>query len=431
MSKRRPRRNHHLPMSARSFFEQRFAADHLTLDRTELLGLIHGGEDSYVELKVRFNNVEKIAAEVVALANSGGGFIVFGVTDQRRIEGVDDPEHIEQELVQLCQQMIVPPLHPYINKISFDNGKRVIALEAKGPHRPYFTQDHRCYIRTGSVKREATQAEISEMYNPQVSQGYELIPVMAASLDDIDEALFWSYVREVRGGDLGELEANGYPIDVVMTRYLRLAVARPLETVPTLAGLLLFGKNRRVAELWPRSRVIATRFAGAHVEDAIIEQRELEGNLATLYESALAFLARYTDLLEVERPARPWSAIPSPVPPRASYYRPAILEALANALIHRDYTLRDVNTRLLIFDDRIELINPARSNGTPIEAYCYGVAHPPYPRMKAVFKSRYYGLPMSSGGLPMILHASQRFSGLRPELRLINDEFKLKIYGQR
>ncbi|MCS6804946.1 MAG: putative DNA binding domain-containing protein [Acidobacteriota bacterium] len=431
MSKRRPRRNHHLPMSARSFFEQRFAADHLTLDRTELLGLIHGGEDSYVELKVRFNNVEKIAAEVVALANSGGGFIVFGVTDQRRIEGVDDPEHIEQELVQLCQQMIVPPLHPYINKISFDNGKRVVALEAKGPHRPYFTQDHRCYIRIGSVKREATQAEISEMYNPQISQGYELIPVMAASLDDIDEALFWSYVREVRGGDLGELEAHGYPIDVVMTRYLRLAVARPLETVPTLAGLLLFGKNKRVAELWPRSRVIATRFAGTQVEDPIVEQVELQGNLATLYEATLAFLARYTDLLEVERPTRLWSQIPSPVPPRASYYRPAILEAVSNTLIHRDYTLRDVNTRLLIFDDRIELINPARSNGTPIEAYCYGVAHPPYPRMKAVFTSRYYGLPMSSGGLPMILHTSQRFSGLRPELRLINDEFKLKIYGQR
>jgi len=431
MAKKRFRRHHHNSISPRSFFERQYTEDHLTLDRTELLSLIHGGEDSYVELKVRLNNVEKVAAEVVALANAGGGFIIFGVTDQRRIEGVDDPERVEEELVDLCQHLVIPSLYPYINKISFDNGKRVIALEVKGAHRPYFTRDHRCYIRTGSVKREATQDEMADMYDPQSSMGFELIPVMGATMDDVDEGLFWSYIREVRGGTLGELEAHGYPIDEVMIRYLRLAVPGPQENVPTLAGLLLFGKNDRVAELLPRSRVITTRFAGTQVQDAIVEQTELTGNLATVYEQAVQFIRRYTDLLDTERPTRSWSDVPSPVAPRASYYRPAVLEALSNALLHRDYTLRDVTTRLLIFDDRLEMINPLRINGLAVEALCYGVVEAPYPRMKAIFKSPYYGLETATGGIPMLLHASQTFSGLRPEMRLINDEFRLRIYGLR
>ena len=67
--------------------------------RTELLRLIRGGEDTFLELKVKLSNTEKIAQEIVALANTGGGVIVFGVNDQLRIEGVDDPESVQEELV--------------------------------------------------------------------------------------------------------------------------------------------------------------------------------------------------------------------------------------------------------------------------------------------------------------------------------------------
>jgi hypothetical protein len=36
-----------------------------------------------------------------------------------------------------------------------------------------------------------------------------------------------------------------------------------------------------------------------------------------------------------------------------------------------------------------------------------------------------------TGGVPMLLYLVQRFSGIRPEIRLVNDEFRLKIYGLR
>ena len=41
--------------------------------RTELLRLIRGGEDTYLELKVKLSNSERIAQGIVALANTDGG----------------------------------------------------------------------------------------------------------------------------------------------------------------------------------------------------------------------------------------------------------------------------------------------------------------------------------------------------------------------
>src|SRR6476646_1026104 len=131
--------------------------------RTELLRLIRGGEDTFLELKVKLSNSEKIAQEIVALANTGGGVIVFGVNDQLRIEGVDDPESVQEELVRICREDVEPALVPFIDRIAFDNGRRVVALDVEGKRRPYRTRDGRFYLRIGSEKRETTREELSAL----------------------------------------------------------------------------------------------------------------------------------------------------------------------------------------------------------------------------------------------------------------------------
>jgi ATP-dependent DNA helicase RecG len=426
-------RSHHSHQnlgSTRSYFAQQYFNEHVLLERSELLNLIHGGEDSYLEFKVRLNNLDKVAAEVVALANSGGGFIIFGVNDNRRVEGVDDPERVEEQLIELCREYVIPAIRPQINKVAFDNGKRVVALEVEGPHRPYQTADHRCYVRVGSIKREATPDEVAEMYDPKQSHGFELLPVTASTLDDIDEGLFWGYVKELRGGDLREFEEHGYPIDEVMIHYLQLAVEFDHDNAPTLAGLLLFGKTEAVERHLPRSGIVATRFAGTEVEDAVVERAELTGNLASVFERSLQFVRSYADLLD-EKPPRRRLGLDSPIAPRANYHQATVVEAITNALLHRDYSLREQVTRLLIFDDRIEVINPMRTSGVAVEPITFGVVNAPHPRMKAVFKGHYYGLGTVGGGVPMMLHRAQMFSGLKPEIKLVNDEFRLKLYGLR
>jgi ATP-dependent DNA helicase RecG len=97
--------------------------------RSELLRLIRGGEDTFLELKVKLSNPERITQGIVALANTAGGTIIFGVSDQLRVEGVVNSEFVQEELVRICREEIVPPLVPLIDVIAFDNGRRLVVLD--------------------------------------------------------------------------------------------------------------------------------------------------------------------------------------------------------------------------------------------------------------------------------------------------------------
>src|SRR6266566_901058 len=146
----------HEPVTERSFQEYLYSTAAPQTSRTELMRLVRGGEDTFLELKVKLSNPEKIAQEIVATATTGGGVMVFGVNDQLRIEGVDDPESVQEELVRICREDIEPPLFPFVDRIAFDNGRRIVALDIEGKRRPYRTHDGRFYLRVGDEKREAT-----------------------------------------------------------------------------------------------------------------------------------------------------------------------------------------------------------------------------------------------------------------------------------
>lgn len=401
--------------------------------RVELLRLIRGGEDTFLELKVKLSNSEKVAQEIVALANTGGGVIIFGVNDQLRVEGVDDAESVQEELVRICREEIYPPIIPFIDRIAFDNGRRIVALDLDGKRRPYRTRDGRFYVRIGAEKREASREELSALLDETRPVRYENVGVIGATIDDIDEAHLWSFLREFSGDGFDEASQPDYPTADVLQRDLLLAVSDQNATVPTTAGLLLFGHDESVRNLLPRSDIVATRFAGDTTQSAVIERVKLSGNLATLYESTLQFISRYCDLWD-KRPKR----IPtgeteeSPVVPRANYHRGAVSEAVANMIVHRDLALREQPTRLHVFDHTLELINPRRTSGfspVALKAIRYGIPERVNPQISAVFSSAAYGLKLPVGGLPMLLRQSRLFSGKRAETYAFNDEFRLRMYG--
>ncbi len=434
MARRKFRSNQrHEPTTERSFQEYILSTPAAQTSRVELLRLIRGGEDTFLELKVKLSNPEKIAQEIVALANTGGGVIVFGVNDQLRVEGVDDAESVQQELVRICREEIDPPIVPFIDRIAFDNGRRIVALDLDGKRRPYRTRDGRFYLRIGAEKREASREELSALLDETRPVRYENVGVLGATIEDIDEAHLWSFLREFSSDGFDEAAQPGYPTANVLERDLLMAVSDQNATGPTTAGLLLFGRDESVRELLPRSSILATRYAGDTTQSAVVERVKLSGNLATLYESTLQFISRYCDLWD-RRPKN----IPateneeSPVAARANYHRGAISEAVANMIVHRDLALREPPTRLHIFDRTLDLINPRRTSGfSPVamKAIRYGIPERVNPQIIAVFSSPAYGLKLPAGGLPMLLRESRLFSGKRAETYAFHDEFRLRIYG--
>jgi ATP-dependent DNA helicase RecG len=432
MARRRFRSNQrHEPTTERSFQEYILSTPAPQTSRTELLRLIRGGEDTYLELKVKLSNTEKIAQEIVALANTGGGVIVFGVNDQLRVEGVDDPERVQEDLVRICREEVQPPLIPFIDRIALDNGRRIVALDIESKRRPHRTRDGRFYLRIGAEKREASREEISTLLEESRPLRYEDVPALGATMDDIDEAHLWSYLREFEGGAFEEASVVGYPTADVLERDLLLATNDGNDIVPTVAGFVLFGRDERVAELQPRASVTATRFSGNSLQSPVVERVKLSGNLLSIYEGLTRFVRRYCDLSEV-RPKSSAALDESPVPARSSYHRGVVAEAITNMLAHRDLALRDLPSRLHVFDHSLEFVNSRRSVGfSPVaqKAIRYGMPERLNPRLAAVLTNPAYGLKLTLQGLPALLREAKRFSGRKAEIVSFNDEFRLKIYG--
>ena len=423
------------PQTERSLQEYVFNVPQPQTSRQELLRLIRGGEDTYLELKVRLSNVEKIAQEICALANTAGGTMVFGVDDQLRIVGVDNPDLVRDEVARICREEISPPLLPLVEVVSFDTGRSVVALDIEPKKRPYRTRDGRFYLRIGAEKREATREELSSWLDEIRPLGFENLPVFGASENDIDDMLLWTFARHFAGDafDENQIRAN-YQTGEFLKRDLLLATGNRDEFTPTVAAVLLFGKNERVLKFVPRSRVILTRFAGEIVSSQIIETLEISGNLLTIYERAIRFVERYADL---------WSEKPknfsangnpnSPVKARSKYYRNSVCEAVANALAHRDLAIREISTRVNVFDSSIEMANPRRTSGfvpPAKQAIRYGIPQRLNPQTTAIFTNEAYGANLPHGGLPMILRESRLFSGKKTEIYTTNDEFRIRIFSR-
>lgn len=397
--------------------------------RSELLRLIRGGEDTYLELKVKLSNSEKITQGIVALANTDGGTIIFGVNDQLRIEGVSNPEWVQQELTRICREEIVPPLVPMIDVIAFDSGKRIVALDVDGRKRPYRTRDGRFYLRFGAEKREISRDELSTWLAEVRPLAFENIPLQTVTESDFDDALLWSFANafEDSGTNL-----NLYNTGDFLRKDLLLAVGNTDEFFPTVAAVLLFGHNERVAELLPRSNLTVARYSGEGTTAQLIEAVEIKGNMLTQFEAIFDFLRRYIDFAK-ELPKRRLTLVGDAIAaPRGRYHQYSVTEAVINALIHRDLALREIRTRINIYDNSIEFINPRRTNGfnpPASRAIRYGITQRLNPQIAAIFTRREYGVNAPHGGLPMVLRQSNRFSGRKPEIYIANDEFKLKIWA--
>jgi len=362
----------------------------------------------------------------VALANAGGGAIIFGVNDQRRIEGLDDPEQVEEQLIDICRNKIKPPVFPRIDKVSYDNGTRIVVLQVDDRRAPHRTPDNHYFLRIGSTKREADGAEIAAMFARSRVASFEDLPLVTAGVEDFDEALVWSYVRDLEGETFRE-PAN-FPTAAEL-RDLRLATDHGAAVAPTLAGFLLFGRSAVVEQILPQSQIALIRFSGTTTESPVVERVEIRGNLTRLFDTASSFLKRYVDLWD-SRPPRAYSnnGGTEPVRARSNYPRSAVSEAFTNLIVHRDYSIADSTSRVMIFDDRVEFINPSRTAGTR-KSVEYGATLPPNPRVHHVFTSAAYGIERVQRGIPALRREHRAFTRREPRISLLGDEFRLELYG--
>lgn len=142
------------------------------MKRKELLDIIESGEGLRVEFKQRFSTNEKIAKEMIALANTRGGYIIFGIDDDKSIYGVES-EKSEAELVKdTAAAYCEPPVEYAIDFFEIE-GKEIVIVEIfESKNKPHRLQD---YLNSLDLNKALVYIRVNDK---SISASKEMIKIL-------------------------------------------------------------------------------------------------------------------------------------------------------------------------------------------------------------------------------------------------------------
>jgi ATP-dependent DNA helicase RecG len=369
------------------------------MEPAELLARIAGGENLTTEFKAAPIHPDDLAASIVAFANTDGGSLLFGVGDRGDIVGLADVDGLAKQVDNVARTNCLPPA-TILQERAQVSGKTVLVVQVpRGEERPYCTNRGVHYVRAFSGRRQAAREELLRLFQASQSLLADEQVVSGASLADLDHSYFERFLLQAFGKRLEDFHVTGEKL----LQNLRLA----RDDRPTLAGLLLFG--REVERFLPFAQINAAQFAGTELADAPADRKDITGKLADQLEGALRFLRAHLIVrhqIEGIQPER------HPELPEE-----ALREAIVNALVHRDYTVRGP-IRLLLFEDRLEVHSPGcPPNTLDVEAMKLGTHIPRNPILLSHFAKMGYVTSLGSG-IPRILKLVRQATGKEAEIAI-------------
>ena len=181
--------------------------------------------------------------------------------------------------------------------------------------------------------------------------------IPTTSIDDLDESVFKNFFEK-------EFEQSIEDLGLDYTQILtNLNILRNNNL--TLGGLLFFGKYPQ--RIKPAFCIKAVSFFGNEISGTEYrDSQDLIGTIPELFEKGMAF---FISNLKHTQQGQNFNSLGI-----MEISKIALEELLQNALIHRDY-FKNAAVRLLIFDNRIEIISPGRlPNSLTVENIKYGNA---------------------------------------------------------
>jgi len=382
----------------------------MIMDLYELQDRIAKWEDIHTEFKEWPINNVSCAQSLVAFANTDGGQFIIGVSEDRQIVGVDDPDRVMQWVDNIAYNNCEPPLTIIQETVVGDDGSVVVVVNVpKGDQRPYRTSQGDYYIRTTSGKRLASRQELLRLFQASEALFYDETLVLRSSLLDINTNRFEQFLQRVYQRTLAD-----FPIGY--EQLLRnLGLVRELDGLlyPTVVCILFFGREPQ--RFLPHSRVTVARIPGIALSNVPSDTKQIEGDLLDMFEDTVRFIQIH---LQTRHQISGFAPERYPELPEE-----AIREVLVNALAHRDYTVTSP-VRVFILDDRMEVRTPGGlPNTVTIEEMKMGTAHLQRNPGIYAFLLR-WGLVTGVGtGVMRAIESVRSATGLEPDLRLEGNEF--------
>ena len=409
-----------------------------SMNKTDLLGLIVSQQNSRVEFKRDDCHPDDLTKEMSALLNLAGGVILLGVEDDGQITGLTKSQREAKEWVMnIARNNLQPTAIPVWTSITMNDGSVVgiAELPADSPGKPHKAKRGKAwvtYTREGSKSREATQEEEGRLYQAAKLVRYEMKAVLDTGLDSFDLGRIENYLHDVLKRSVpSRTEAENWR-NLLLNSNL-LVAARDGENV-SVAGLLLFGKNPN--SRLPRAGVTATAYPGAEKDYNTIDEERIRGPLAPIVSARgvmveQGVIDRTVDFVKRNMGSVSWLD-GARRRRRKAFPVDAVREAIANAVVHRDYAYEGTDIEVSLYVDRLEVISPGRlPNGVTVEKIREGVVRVARNELlKEILRSYRHIEHQRMGVRKRIIEPMWLHNGTEPDLEEQDDRFVVRLWKE-
>lgn len=367
-------------------------------------------EGKTLEFKENTKSLQKIVQTVVAFANTAGGMLIVGIKDKtKEIIGLNDILEEEERIANAIADSVSPLLIPSLQLHTWRDRDLLIISVSHG-FGPYFIKSKGInagtYIRLGSTNRLADTATISEIQKLKEHKYFDEQPNFDCEIDKINLDLAKELFAKV-SKKLTDKSAKS----------LGLIVQYHAKEWPSNAAILLFSNHYK--DFFPDAVIRLGRFLGKDKSN-IIDQQNLEVPISTALDPIIAFIRRHTSVAaEIVTSRR--KDIPQ-------YHAVVIREAIVNALLHTDYSIKGASIQIAIFDDRIEITNPGcLPFGLSFEAALSGISQLRNRIIGRVFRELNL-IEQWGSGLGRMLNICQQQGVSLPKFEELGNFFRTTLY---
>lgn len=302
-------------------------------------------ENAQVEFKETTGQLERGMETLCAFLNGTGGTVLFGVNDKGKIIGQEISDTTKRNIADAINRL-EPTASVGISYVPTPGSARKIIVLHVGNvscERP-FSYKGRAYYRVESVTTTMPQSMYNELLFQRAGSkhSWDDYPNEKLKLSDLDLNEIKKTVRlGIEHGRLPETTEND---PVLILEKLQL-----IENDVLKNGAAVLFANHKMAD-YPQCLLRLARFRGTD-KTVFIDSQRIYGNVFQQIDAAMLFVFKHlsqsgtTDTLEREEHL----TIP---------YK-AIREGIINALCHRSYRDYSGSTSIAIYDDRVEIENPA------------------------------------------------------------------------
>lgn len=397
-------------------------------------------ENERLEAKRASDIGPSVLETVCAFANEPGlqgGTLLLGVVRDENdlfspctVEGVDNPDHLGATLATQCREQFNVPVRVQITpeKLGDKVVLVVVVPEAQPADKPVFLKSRGlprgAFRRIGSIDQQCTEDDLLALYQGRQIESFDSSVVPDAAVEDLSEDAIADYrrTRAEANADAEELRWSDDELLESIGCVRRAAGSR----VPTVAGMMLFGKPQALRRLYPMTRIDYIRVPGKEwVPDP--ERRfdsvEIRDYMARAIRRALSTvlddLPKAFGLAEgaVQRTDTPL------IPQRV------LREGIVNAVMHRSYRSHSP-IQIIRYSNRIEIRNAGYSLKSPEHLGEPGSV-PRNPRIAAVLLDTRFAETKGSG--IRVMREMMVAAGLEPPLfesLRADDSFVARYYFQ-